>query len=95
MQGSREVVGMKRPGAVADVVREDTRRARESFICAIGHSLAERRREDGVDDVLSGAAAIRATLTDALPSGSAVKSLRVPLGQLVSLPVGSSSATNS
>lgn len=96
MQGSKEVVGMKRPGAIAGVVEKDTRRARESFVCAVGHLFAARRREDRTDEDIAGSAAVRATLTDALPSDSAVKPLKTPLGHLVRLPAaGVSDTTNS
>lgn len=94
MQGSKEVVGMKRSSAVDGVVREDTRRARASFTCVISNRLAERSREDRTDEVIDGAAAVKATLIDALPSGSDVQPLKAPLGQLVKLP-GVSDTTNS
>lgn len=94
MQGSRVVVGMKRSSAVDGVVYEDTRRARASFTCVISNRLAERRREDKTDEVVDGAAAVKATLTNALPSDSDVQPLKAPLGQLVKLP-GVSDTTNS
>ena len=50
MQGSREVVGMNRPGAIRRLVARDTFLARQSFVRALGHALEERRVKDREED---------------------------------------------
>lgn len=98
MQGSKEIVGMGKPGAVR-VVRRDTHHSRKAFMLAVGNAHDERRFDEFEDGVETDNAVAWAEVKKALfpeVGDSSADPLKAALGQLVKLPVDSvSDTTNS
>ena len=96
MQGSKEIVGMGKPGAIR-VVRRDTHRVRKAFTLAVGNAHEERRFDEFEDRVEADNAIAWAGVIGSLfpETEGPVAVTKMALGQLVSPEDIASTATNS